>query len=173
MCNAAGDVQPPEQTSGKLFRTEFAKLPQPDEIDGLADQLYATLAITHIQRAEIIDILLHGEFVEHRHVLWNDADATFQIIAGGSQFLSEYANGTLAIGKQGKDAIDRSGLARTVGSQQAEDLALMHVKIEVVEREHIAISFDQPLHAYRTVIAHVRLLSSSIPFSQITAVRNR
>ena len=141
--DAAGDVQSPQQTAGQFAGPELAEVLETDEFDGLLDQRRTVSFLRHVQRAEVVDVFGDGQFIEHGHVLRHDADTALQRIGGRRHRLAEYANRARIVGEQCEDAVDRSGFAGPVRPKQAENLALVHVKVKVVERHHVAVAFDQ------------------------------
>ena len=141
--DAAGDVQASQQTAGQFAGPELPEVLETDEFDGLLDQRRTVSFLRHVQRAEVVDVFGDGQFIEHGHVLRHDADTALQRVGGRRHRLAEHANRARIVGEQREDAVDRGGFAGPVRSKQAENLALVHVKVKVVERHHVAVAFDQ------------------------------
>lgn len=138
MRDAAGDVKATRQATRELAGAELGKVAQADKVDRLVHQRTAALAVVDVEAAEIIDVLAHGELVEHRHLLRHHANAALKVIAGGRHGLAEQLDGALVVGEQLQDAVDGRGLARAVGAEQAEDLAGGDVQVKVVERDKVS-----------------------------------
>ena len=149
MRHTACDVQSTKQTSRQFRRTEPAVIAQAHKIQRILNQRMTACPVRHIQRAEIIDILLNRQFIEHSHILRYDADAAFQRITGRANRFVKHTYRALIERQQCENAVNRRGLAGTVRSKQTENLTLMHVKIEIVKRQHIPIPFDQLRHLDR------------------------
>ena len=141
--DAAGDVEATRQATRKLAGAELGKVAQTDKVDRLVHQRAAAFAVADVEAAEIVDVLAHGELVEHRHLLRYHADAALEVVAGGRHGLAEQLDGAFVVGKQLQNAVDGRGLARAVGAQQAKDLAGGDVQVKVVERDKIVIALDE------------------------------
>ena len=141
--DTAGDVEATRQAARELAGAELGKVTQPDKVNRLVHQRTATLAIVNVEAAEIVDVLTHGELVEHRHLLWHHADAALEVIAGGRHGLAEQLDGAFVVGEQLQNAVDGCGLARAVGAQQAKDLARGDAQVKVVERDKIVVALDE------------------------------
>ena len=114
--DAACDVQATQQAAREFPRAELLVVLQADERDGLVNKVAALRAVVHIQRAEVVDVLAHGQLLEHGHVLRHDADPALQIVAGRAHGLAEQLDSALVVGQQLQDAVDGGGLARPVRS---------------------------------------------------------
>ena len=169
MRDAACDVEAAQQSAGQFRRSESAVVLQSHEIQRFVHQLASAGLVTDIERAEIIDVFLDGELIEHGDVLRNDADATLQRVTGRADRFPEHAYRTRVEREQREYAVDRRGLARTVRPEQAEDFALTHVEVKIVERQHIAVTFDEMRHLHRAhggmVFVHGMLLAPLVPLS--------
>lgn len=141
--DAACDVQATQQAAREFPRAELLVVLQADERDGLVNKVAALRAVVHIQRAEVVDVLAHGQLLEHGHVLRHHADAPLQVVARRLHVLAEQADGALVVGEQLQHAVDGRGLARAVGAQKAEHLARRDVQAEMVERDHVAVALHQ------------------------------
>ena len=91
--------------------TRGTVIAQSYEIQRLVHEHATFCLVGNIQRAEIIDVLLNGQFVEHGHVLRHNADTPLQRIAGRADRLAEHAHSALIEREQRKYAVDRRGLA--------------------------------------------------------------
>ena len=109
--DAAGDIKTTQQTAGQFRRTIGTVIAQSYEIQRLVHEHATFCLVGNIQRAEIIDVLLDGQFVEHGHVLRHNADTPLQRIAGRADRLAEHAHSALIEREQRKYAVDRRGLA--------------------------------------------------------------
>ena len=143
MRDAAGDVEATRQAARELARAELSKVAQPDKVDRLVYQRTAELAVADVKAAEIVDVLAHGEFVEHRNLLRDHADAALEVVAGGRHGFAEQLNGAFVVGKQLQDTVDGRGFARAVGAQQAKDLAGGDAQVKVVERNKVIVALDE------------------------------
>ena len=141
--DAAGNVEASRQAARELAWAELGKVAQPDKVDRLVHQRATALAVANVKAAEIVDVLAHGEFVEHRNLLRDHADATLEVVAGGRHGLAEQLDGAFVVGKQLQNTVDGRGLARAVGAQQAKDLAGGDVQVKVVERDKIVVALDE------------------------------
>ena len=144
--DAAGDVQPPEQTAAELLGQEAAVIAQAGEGDGLLDQRGALSFIRHIQAAEVVDVFLHGQLVEDRHVLHDNADVPLDVVGVGGHGLAEDFHPALVVFQQGQDAVDGGGLTRSVGAEKTEDFPFGDLQAEMIQRHQVAVSFDQIFH---------------------------
>ena len=141
--NAAGNVEATCQAARELAGAELGKVAQADKVDRLVHQRTAALTVANVKAAEIVDILAHGELVEHRHLLRHHTDAALEVVAGGRHGLAEQLDGALIVGKQLQDTVDGRGFARAVGAEQAKDLAGGDAQVKVVERDKIVIALDE------------------------------
>ena len=73
MRDAACDVEAAQQSAGQFRRSESAVVLQSHEIQRFVHQLASAGLVADIERAEIIDVFLDGELIEHGDVLRNDA----------------------------------------------------------------------------------------------------
>ena len=149
MRHTACDVQSTKQTSRQFRRTEPAVIAQAHKIQRILNQRMTACPVRHIQRAEIIDILLNRQLIEHSHILRHNADAAFQRITSRANRFVKHTYRALIERQQCENAVNRCGLAGTVRSKQTENLTFTHVKVEIVKRQHIPIPFDQLRHLDR------------------------
>lgn len=143
MRDAAGNVEATRQAARELAGAELGKVAQADKVDRLVHQRAAALAVVDVETAEIVDVLAHGELVEHRHLLRHHTDAALEVVAGGRHALAEQLDGALVVGEQLQDAVDGRGLARAVGAQQAKDLAGSDTQVKVVERNKVVVALER------------------------------
>ena len=143
--DAAGDVEAAQQSTRELAGTKADEFLKFHELDRLVHERATAGAVAHVERAEVVDVLTHGELVDDRDLLRHDADPALEVVARGRHGLAEQADAAAVVGEQGEHAVDARGLARAVGAQQAEDLALVDVQVEVVEGEQLVVAFDEPL----------------------------
>ncbi len=141
--DAAGNVETTRQAARELAGAELGKVAQADKVDRLVHQRAAALAVVDVETAEIVDVLAHGELVEHRHLLRHHTDAALEVVAGGRHALAEQLDGALVVGEQLQDAVDGRGLARAVGAQQAKDLAGGDTQVKVVERNKVVVALNE------------------------------
>ncbi len=80
MRDAAGDVQTPEQAAGELFRTVFPVITEPGEVDRLFHIFFSQGFVADVEPAEKINVLVHGERIDHGHILHDDADFPFDVV---------------------------------------------------------------------------------------------
>ena len=114
--NAADDVEAAQKATGQFARAELHVVFQPHERHGFVHQFAPPQAVAHVQRAEIVDVLAHRQFFEHRHVLWHHADAALEVVTGRLHGLAEQPDGPFVVGEQLQDAVDGRRFARTVWS---------------------------------------------------------
>lgn len=143
MRDAAGDVEATRQAARELAGAKLGKVAQTDKVDRLIHQRAATFAVVNVETAEIVDVLTHRKLVKHRNLLWDHADAAFEVVTRGRHGLAEQLDGALVVSEQLQDAVDGRGLARAVGAQQAKDLARGNTQVKVVERNKIVIALDE------------------------------
>ena len=141
--DAAGNVEATRQAARELAGAKLGKVAQAHKVDGLVHQRAAAFAVVDVETAEIVDILAHGEFVEHCHLLRHHTDAALEVVAGGRHGLAEQLDGALVVGEQLQDAVDGRGLARAVGAQQAKDLAGGDAEVKVVKRDKVVVALDE------------------------------
>lgn len=98
--DAAGNVETTLQAARELAGAELGKVAQADKVDRLVHQRAAALEVVDVETAEIVDILAHGELVEHRHLLRHHTDAALEVVAGGRHALAEQLDGALVVGEQ-------------------------------------------------------------------------
>ena len=143
MCDAAGNVEAARQATRELAGAELGKVAQADKVDRLVHERAAALAVADVEAAKIVDVLTHGELVEHRHLLWDHADAAFEVVTRGRHGLAEQLDGAFVVGEQLQNAVDGRGLARAVGAEQSKDFAGGDAQVKVVERDKIVIALDE------------------------------
>lgn len=141
--DAAGDVEATRQAARELAGAKLGKVAQADKVDRLVHQRAAALAVANVKAAEIVDVLAHGELVEHRHLLRHHADAALEVVASGRHGLAKELDGAFVVGKQLQDTVDGRGFARAVGAQQAKDLAGGDAQAKVVERDKVVVALDE------------------------------
>ena len=141
--DAAGNVEASRQAARELAWAELGKVAQPDKVDRLVHQRATALAVANVKAAEIVDVLAHGEFVEHRNLLRDHADATLEVVTRERHGLTKQLDGSLVVGEQLQDAVDGRGFARAVGAEQAKDLAGGDAQVKVVERDKIVVALDE------------------------------
>lgn len=108
---AAGDVEAAQQSSRQFLGAEPAVILQPHEFNGFVHELRAAGAVRHIQRTEVINVFLHVQRIEHRHVLRHHADAPTQLVGTGRHALAEDRDVPRFEGEQAEHAADRRRLA--------------------------------------------------------------
>ena len=153
--DAARDVQPAQQTARQLARTHAAVIFQAHELDGLVHQRATALFVGNIQRAEAVDVFSHGQLVEHGHLLRHHADAALQVVTRRRHRLAEQTDVALVVGEQLQHAIHGRGFTAAVRPQKAENLAFVDAQVEVVQRQHIAVTLHQIHHRHHRP-RHVR-----------------
>ena len=141
--DAAGDVEATRQAARELAGAKLGKVAQADKVDRLVHKRAATFAVVDVETTEIVDVLTHCKLVKHRNLLWDHADAAFEVVTRGRHGLAEQLDGALVVSEQLQDAVDGRGLARAVGAQQAKDLARGNTQVKVVERNKIVIALDE------------------------------
>ncbi len=158
--DAARDVEPAQQAAGKLSRAHLAIVFQAHELDGPLHQLAAARRIAHIQRAEAVDVLSHGQLVEHGHLLRDHANAPLEVVARRRHTLVEQLDGAFVVGKQLQHAVHGRGLAAAVRAEQTENLAFLDFQVEMVQGEHIAVALhkvaDRDHRMRRCWVVHVQ-----------------
>ena len=141
----ARDVEAAQQPARELLRFEGRELLQPDEGDSLGDHAPPQAAVAHVQGAEGVDVLGHGELVEDGDLLGHHADAALEAVGGGRHGLAEHADRPLVVGEQLEEAVDRRGLARAVGAEQADDLAPPDPQGQPVHGDQLPVALHQGL----------------------------
>ena len=141
--DTAGDVEATRQAARELAGAKLGKVAQTDKVDRLVHERTAALAVADVKATEIVDVLAHGELVEHRHLLRHHAHAALEVVAGGRHGLAEQLDGAFVVGEQLQNAVDGRGLARAVGAQQTKDLAGGDAQVKVVERDKIVVALDE------------------------------
>ena len=141
--DAAGDVEPSRQAAGELARAKAHVVAKAHKVNRLVHQLAAPAAVAHVECAEGVHVLAHGELVEDGHLLRDHAHARLEVIATRRHRLAEELDGAAVVGEQLEDAVDCRGLARAVGAQEAKDLPLAHGEVQVIERDELAIALDE------------------------------
>ena len=142
--DAAGDVEPSRQTAGELGRAEARVVAEAHKVDRLVHELAAPAAVAHVERAEGVHVLAHGELVEDGHLLRDHAHARLEVVAVGCHRLAEELDGAAVVGEQLEDAVDGRGLARAVGAKKPDNLPLADGEVQVVERDELAVALDEP-----------------------------
>ena len=153
--DAAGDIEPAQQAARELARPEAREPLQLDEGDRLLHQAPPPGAVAHVQGAEGVHVLGHGELVEDGHVLRHDADPALEVVGGRRHALPEDADLAPVVGQQLQQAVDGRRLARAVGAQQAEHLPPGDPQRQAVHRDQLPVALDQGLDQYsRAAIGH-------------------
>ena len=126
--NAAGNVQAAQQAARKLFRVEFPKISETDEVDGLLHKLPAPRFVRDVEAAEIVDIFLHRQLVEDGNILHDDADAALYVVGIRRHGAAEYLHFAFVVPQQREDAVDGRRFSRTVWPEQAENFSFPNLQ---------------------------------------------
>jgi len=146
--DAAGDVQPAQQAPAQLFGQEAAEILKADKRDRLIDQLPALAPVRHIQAAEVVDVLPYRQFVENSDILHDDPDVALDVVGIRPHRAAKQLDGAHREFEQGQHAVDGRGLARAVGTEQAEYFAGLHGEVEMVQSDQVAVPLDQLFDFY-------------------------
>ena len=169
MRDAAGDVEAPKQAAGELLGTEALELLETHKVDGRIHQLATARTVAHVERAEAVYVLAHGELVEDGDLLRHHANAALELVAGGAHGLAKELNLAVVVREELQDAVDGRGLARAVGAEKPKHLARDDVKRQMVHGHQLPVALDQVADANdRLVRRHVG--SSRLPWEQCRAV---
>ena len=104
---------------------------QPDKCDCLLDILLAGRFVVDVQTAEVVDVFVDGQLVEHGDILHDDTDLLLDIVGSRRHFFAEDFNAALVEGEQRKQAVDGCGLACAILTQKTEDAAFGHIETQV------------------------------------------
>ena len=163
--DTAGYVEAPQESARKLAGHELLVVLKSDELDRVFNVLLSRGLVAHVEAAEIIYILTDRQLVEHRNLLENHTYLLFKLVVGGLHLSSEDTDLTLVILKKRKDAVDRGGLARAVGSEKSEDLSFPDGHIKMIESNELLVSFHEFADFY--CVFHVKPPDVILGFSPI------
>ena len=139
----AGNVQPSEQTAAQLLGAELPVIRQPGKHAGFFHQGAAFLFIRNVQAAEIVDVSWTVSSLKTpTSCMTTPICSLTRVVIRGHRF-SEEADFPFFVGEQGENAVDGSGLAAAIGSQETEDLTLLDLQVEMVQGDQGAVSFYQ------------------------------
>ena len=111
-------------------------------------------AVGAVQAPDHRQVLQAGEVFVDRRVLAGEADPLAQRGGVAAHVQAEHA-GAAGVGlQQRRQHAHERRLARAVGPEQAEHLALARGQVDAVERAHIAEALDQSLHLDRRAVGH-------------------
>ena len=97
------------------------------------------------ERAEQLERLRDGETSGQRGVLQSGSDSLTERNDLSARIEAEHAHVAAVVAAQSLDELDAGGLAGTVRSEDAEDLALVDPERDVVDRDEIAVPLAQTL----------------------------
>ncbi len=143
----ARDFEASPHPAGELLDRVLAPVPQLKQLEQLLDAFVAELARNAVQHAVEVHVLVGGQFVVDAGVLEYDPEllARAGLIPHGVDAVEGH---TAARGfQQRSQHLDGSGLAGAVGAEEGENLALGHLKGDVVDGDEIAEFLHQPLGA--------------------------
>ena len=94
--DSTGNIKPPQQSAGKLARTEMFEPLKPGKCDRILYELFAFLFGRYIESAEIVDILVYIHLCKYGNILRNNADqgiiqaGTVELTGNGKRLAEEY-----------------------------------------------------------------------------------
>ena len=163
MCNAAGDIEPPQQTSGKLLRTHFPEFFQAGKMNRLFHQFFPASPVFHIKAAKIINIFIDRQFFEDSHILKDNPNLLFDFIIVRPHFFTENTDTAFIILQQSQKAIDRRRLSGAIGPEQAENFTLLNFQIQMVQSDQFSIPFYQVFYLNHRKLPPLFFLISVYP----------
>ncbi|CDN43449.1 hypothetical protein BN871_CZ_00200 [Paenibacillus sp. P22] len=144
--DGAGDVQPALHAAGEGGRAAPGAVAEADEFERFFGPLLQQLAPQAVEAGEEGHVLVGGHVVVDGQVLRHDAQVRLGVAAMLAAVLAEDADLTRARLQQRGDHVDRRALARSVGAEEAEDFAFLHVQSHIVHRDEIPEFFGQTLN---------------------------
>src|SRR5262249_49018827 len=96
-----------------------------------------------------IEVLVDREIVVERKLLGHVAELLPDVLRTQLADLACQSHLARAGRQQATEHLDRGGLARTVGAEQSEDLAVAHLEIDALDRDEVAECLAQAARADR------------------------
>src|SRR5690606_20945897 len=142
---------------------------------GDAQRLQQLLRIGRVgvERGEQLHRLTHPQLVRQLALLQLSAELACHTRAIGTRVHSEHRHLPPVRHPQAFDALDGGRLARAVGAEDAEDLALLDGERHVVDRYFVAVAFVQPLYFdYRHIPPSPRPTPSASNMTGVGRIRS-
>ena len=138
---------------------------QLDELEELGGPLLQ-VGPRHVVQAAPEEQVVHGaELVVEGHVLGHDAQAVLDLPVG-EQVPALEVDGPGEVAERPRQDGDERRLARPVGAEQAQHLALLQLQGETVEGQDVAVGFGQVLdleHGRHTLSGHITIIYAAEP----------
>ena len=138
------EVEAALHAAGEAAHRLARSILQPGQRQRPLDPLGQLGAAQAVQAAEEAQVLPRGQILVQGQVLWHQADGA----AGGERVARQIVTGHARAAPAGRDHAahhrDGRGLAGAVGSEQAEDLALLDVQVEGTDSAQRAVVLSQP-----------------------------
>jgi hypothetical protein len=141
---APADLQASLQSTGEPAGGAVRILLETDGLERLRDPRSRRIEVVEA-RVEV-EVLPRAELRVEGRLLEHDADLGAHPATLAHHVEAEQLGAPRRRRNQGREDAEGGGLARTVGSQQAEEGALRHLEVEAIEGAHVPVALDQPPH---------------------------
>src|SRR5713101_6819428 len=102
---------------------------------------------SRMHAAKVIERLRNPHPARQHGDIGDEADIAHELIALGPGVASEHLQFALILRKS-ENRVERGGLARTIGTDESEDMALLDTQIDAVQRDSRAESLSQAVCFY-------------------------
>ncbi len=141
---AARDLQASPHSAGVRVREAAPPLPQPDHLHHLAHAAVDELARHAVELGVQAQVLLGRQVPVERRLLEDQADVAADVVAFGEHVVSGHERRAAAGTHERAQHPDRRRLARSVGAQEAEDLAAGDLEVDAPHGLHLGVALGQP-----------------------------
>ena len=132
---SAGNIQSSQQSTRELLWKEFPVIRNIHEIHCLLNTFASLLFVLYIEAAEVINILIYSQFIEHRHILHYNSDLSLDIVAVGLHLFAKYLYIALVKCEQRQYTIYSCRFAGAVWSKESKYLPRLHRQTEMIQRQ--------------------------------------
>lgn len=140
-------VQAPALTAGERLDAAARLLLQTDQADD-----FLGVAGLRVVAGEVPHGLAHRQLGGCGFVLPDDADARAPCARAGRRIRTEHRDLARVPAAVALEDLHRGALARSIGSEQAEHLALPYAQIDAVDCGHVSVLLAQPPYVHRELL---------------------
>jgi hypothetical protein len=149
MHEAPRDLHPAAHAPGQVPHRFVRPLGELDRLQQLRDQPAPPFGRDAVELGEDEEILLDAELEVAGHGLGDDPDRAAHAVGLLADVEAVHPGGALGRGDEGREHPDEGGLSGAVGSEEAEDLPLLHREADPLDRGEGAEPLGQVLDVDR------------------------
>ena len=116
----------------------------PDTLEESVDAILGGLALQAVESGRVAEVLPAGQAAVETNVVGQIADVAFDRYRLPGRVKVEHPRATGCRLGQAEQHQDRRGLARAIGPEQAKDLAVLDIQVELVNRGELAVFLVSP-----------------------------